>query len=99
MQIELNKGVLNNARRIILIPPVVMDNTILDGFFSFQFDTTSISKSKKVGKIYKKLAKVYGLDYFDINEFVKPSQTDGLHYDTIGHKIIAEKLSEYIKQL
>ena len=89
----------NNARRTILIPPVLLDNTILNGPFSFQFDSTSISKSKKVGKIYKKLAKIYGLDYFDINEYTKPSQTDGLHYDKTGHKIIAEKLSEYIKQL
>ena len=34
---------------------------------------------------------------FDINEFTNPSDIDGLHYDETGHKIIAEKLAEFIK--
>ena len=87
----------NYAKRIIIIPPVVLDNNVLKGNFNFQFDETSVSKSKKVDKIYKKLSKIYGLNYFDPNEFVKPSNTDGLHYDETGHKIIAEKLAEFIK--
>jgi len=84
-------------RKIVLIPPVTLSEDVLEGYFNYQFDTTSISKSKKVGKIYKKLSKIYGLEIFDINEFVKPSQTDGLHYNEIGHKIIANKLTEFIK--
>lgn len=87
----------NNVRRIILIPPVILNDNILNGNFNFQFNSTSVSKSKKVGKIYKKLSNIYGLNYFDINDFVKPSNTDGLHYDSEGHKIIATKLSDYIK--
>ena len=87
----------NNVRRIILIPPVILHENVLEGFFKFQFDETSVSKSKKVGKIYKKLSNIYGLNYFDINDFVKPSNTDGLHYDSEGHKIISTKLSDYIK--
>ena len=89
----------NNVRRIILIPSVVLQENVLEGFFSFQFNETSVSKSKKVGKIYRKLSNIYGLDYFDFNEFVKPSNADGLHYDSEGHKIIAIKLSDYIKRI
>jgi len=87
----------NYTKRIIIIPPVILDNNILKGNFNFQFDETSISKSKKVGKIYRKLSNIYGLNYFDLNEFIKPSNIDGLHYDKIGHNIIAEKLAEFIK--
>ena len=87
----------NNVQRIILIPPVILNDNILEGSFNFQFNSTSISKSKKVGKIYRKLSNLYCLDYFDLNEFVKPSNTDGLHYDSKGHNIISTKLSEYIK--
>ena len=87
----------NHVRRILLIPPVVLNDNILEGNFNFQFNSTSISKSKKVGKIYKKLSNIYGLNYFDINDFVKPSNADGLHYDSEGHKIISTKLSDYIK--
>lgn len=56
------------------------------------FDETSIKKSKEVGKIYKKLAQNYDCEYFDVNEFVEPSDVDGLHYDETSHKIIADKL-------
>lgn len=87
----------SKVKKIILIPPVILNNNVLEGYFNFQFDETSISKSKKVGKIYRKLSNVYGLNYFDLNEFVKPSNTDGLHYNIEGHKIIADKLNKFIK--
>lgn len=89
----------NKVRRIILIPPVVLRENVLEGFFNFQFDETSVSKSKKIGKIYRKLSNIYGLDYFDLNDYVKPSNTDGLHYDSEGHKIISTKLTDYIKSI
>lgn len=89
----------NSAKRIILIPPVVLSGNVLDGAFNFQFDSTSISKSKKVGRIYRKLSNVYGLDLFDINDFVNPSDVDGLHYDANGHKTISEKLNTFIKSI
>ena len=37
--------------------------------------------------------------YFDFNELVKPSQTDGLHYTKESHQIIAQHLAEFIKSL
>ena len=88
----------SKVKRIILIPPVILSENVLNGYFNIQFDETSISKSKKAGKIYKKLSLIHHCEIFDVNEFVKPSSTDGLHYDENGHKIIAEKLGEFIKQ-
>ena len=87
----------SKVKKIILIPPVILDDTVLEGYFHFQFDETSISKSKKAGKLYKKLSQIYHCEIFDINEFTNPSDIDGLHYDETGHKIIAEKLAEFIK--
>lgn len=89
----------NYAKKIVLIPSVELSDNILDGNFSYQFDNKSVSKSKKMSKIYKKLSRIYNLEYFDINEFVKPSEADGLHYDTIGHTIIAQKLSEVLLKI
>ena len=86
-------------RNIIIIPPVILSEKILDGFFSFQFDETSIIKSRKVGKIYKKLATLYNCKLFDINKFTQPSDTDGLHYDAESHKLISEKLSTFLSNL
>ena len=84
--------------RIILIPPPVLEKNVLDGNFRIQFDETSISKSKKVGKIYKKLANVFSCDIFDINDFQKPSKEDGLHYNKEAHRKIGEKLAEFIRK-
>lgn len=94
------KTLINLAKEksdeIILIPPVILDETILKGFFNFQFDKTSIEKSKNVGEIYKNLAKTMDCRILDFNEFVKPSKLDGLHYDENSHKLIAEKLALFI---
>jgi len=89
----------NYAQKIVFIPSVELSDNILDGFFSFQFDKGSVLKSEKMSEIYKKLSKTYNLEYFDINKFVKPSPNDGLHYDANGHKIIAQKLSEFLLKI
>ena len=82
---------------IIIIPPVILNEKILDGYFKIQFDETSIVKSRKIGKIFKTIANAYYCSCFDINEYAMPSDFDGLHYDEISHKIIADKLADFIK--
>lgn len=94
--IELAKP---KAEKIIIIPPVILRENILGSYFANMFDGTSIEKSKSVGRIYKKLAKTNNCVYFDVNEFVKPSDVDGLHYDEVSHKIIADKLAAYLTQI
>jgi len=86
-------------KKIIIIPPVVLSDNVLSGFFNFQFDGTSIVKSKKIGKIYRHIARVYDCKIFDINKFAQPSDADGLHYDSAAHKLIADKLSELIRNI
>ena len=61
------------------------------------FNETSIQKSKEIGQIYKKIAKKLGCYIFDINEFTKPSDTDGLHYNEASHKLISEKLLKFLE--
>jgi len=84
----------SKIRNIIIIPPVILSENILKGYFKCKFDETSIVKSKEAGRIYQKLAKIYNCKYFDVNEVVKPSHFDGLHYDKNSHKIIADKLAQ-----
>lgn len=86
----------NYAKKIIVIPPVNLDENILNGFFKIMFDKSGIEKSKNAGRIYRKVAQKYNCMIFDINEFEKPSKTDGLHYSEKSHKIIAEKLYNFI---
>ena len=88
-----------NARQIIIIPPVILRESMLQGYFRCKFDETSIVKSKEVGKIYENITKTYGCEFFDVNKFVNPSDFDGLHYDENSHKIIADKLVQLIQTI
>ena len=87
----------NTNTQIIIVPPVKITENILTSMFSMMFDKNSISKIEKVFPIYEKFAKENGCLYFDFNEFAKPSHIDGLHYEKQTHKIIAQKLSEFIQ--
>lgn len=84
------------CQNIILVPPVVLNEAVLKGNFAFQFDITSIQKSKKVARIYQQIANVYKCKYFDFNKFAQPSETDGLHYTKETHEKIADNLAEFI---
>ena len=94
---NLIKIAKTKTKRIIIVPSVILDNNILSHGFKSQFDKASIEKSKTIGKIYIKIANKYNCEIFDFNNFVKPSELDGLHYTPESHKIIAEKLIEFIK--
>lgn len=87
------------AKQIILIPPVIMLEDVCCGGFSHQFDKTSILKAKQANEIYKRIAVMTNCHYFDFNEFVKPSKTDGLHYDSNSHLLIAQKLTKFINKM
>ena len=86
------------AGQIIIIPPVILDEKVLKGAFGYQYNRTSIYKSKKIGKVFNKVAKSQRCAYFDINKFVKPSDLDGLHYDETAHRLIAKNLADFIRQ-
>ena len=94
---KLIKQAQTKITKIIVIPPVILNENILKGYFKDKFDKTSITKSTKVGEIYKRLADTYHCDFFDVNKFVTPSDIDGLHYDRNSHKIIADKLTQLFK--
>ena len=93
---ELIKKAQEKSDSVIIIPPVILNENILKGYFKIQFDEMSIVKSRKIGTVYRKLSNAFSCRYFDINKIVLPSDTDGLHYDAAAHKIIADKLAEFI---
>lgn len=96
---NLIKLAKTKARKIIIIPPVILDKKILEGYFNYQFDETSVKKSREVGRIYKTLANMHNCEIFDVNKYVKPSDIDGLHYDENSHKIIAENMQKIVLKM
>ena len=95
---NLIKQAKTKAKNIIVIPPVILTEKVLAGYFSYQFDETSVAKSKEAGKIFRQVAENNHCSFFDINEFTSPSDFDGLHYDENSHRLIAEKLTAHIRE-
>lgn len=93
----LIKLIKNKNSKVIIVPPVVLNENILKSYFSSLFNENSILKSKTISKIYQKIANDFNCYYFDFNEFALPSDVDGLHYSEKSHKIIAQKLTSFIK--
>lgn len=83
---------------VVIIPPPIIGDEILNSWFSSLFNEKSVEKSKKFNFIYKKIAKELNCKFFDFNHFIKPSNIDGLHYTKESHKLIAQNLKLFIEE-
>lgn len=97
--VELVKNSNSSAKIFIVSPSIIGEKVLTSRIFSFLFDETSIEKSKSIGLIYKEVAKVKACEFLDLEEFAKVSSIDGLHYDELVHKQIAQKFFEVISNL
>ena len=86
---------INPKINIVLLCPNVIDRCILSSNFSSLFNEKSIEKSKNLIEIYKKISKKYNCHLINLNDHLKVSNRDGLHYDIENHKILANLLIEY----
>lgn len=84
---------------IIIVPPVILNEDIFNGAFSLMFDKSSIEKSVLVQEVFKKVVSKHNCKLLDFNEFVRPSNIDGLHYDRTAHKKIAEVVLDNLVNL
>ena len=83
-------------KEIIIVPGVKLKPCILNSMFKEMFDQDGIDKSHSFIEIYSKAAKKYSCKFFDFNEFVSPSDIDGVHYTIESHKLIAERFANYL---
>ena len=96
--IKITKDLSPNAKIILVCPSKLDLAGIKSGVFSFQFDEESVEKSFHLPQIYKKLAEKHACKLVDLNEIVKVSPLDGLHFSAESHKKIAENLYKNLKQ-
>lgn len=94
--ISMCKSIIDSNAKLIIIAPPVLNEDVLKGNFAFQFDEISIETSKQLPDIYKNVAQDLKCAFVDLNEFVRVSSLDGLHYSPESHKIIADVLNKKI---
>ena len=80
---------------VVITPPVLSD-IILKGYFLIQFDEVSVQKSQHLPEIYNNVAHATKTHCINLNEYVSPSDIDGLHYSAESHKIISDKIYDFI---
>lgn len=90
---------INQNIKIILFSPSAINECILKGYFSFQFNEKSIKQSYEFANIYKKVAEENDCIFLDLDTIVNVSEIDGLHYNPSEHKKIAQEAEKLILQL
>ncbi len=85
--------------KIILVSPPELGEGLQTSPFYGDFDEKSLEESKKFPKYYKAVAEKYDCIFFDAAEYIYPSDEDSLHLTPEGHRVLAEKLAEVIKNI
>ena len=86
-------------REILLLSPSVIKENILTSFFAQMFDETSIEKSYFMTDIYQNAAQKFNATCINLNDYVKTSNIDGLHYEPKEHAKIADLIIKVLKTL
>lgn len=95
----MSKTILDSSASLIILAPPILNEDVLKGNFVILFDEGSVELSKSLPNIYKTVAQKLNCSFIDLNEYVKPSTSDGLHYLPESHKIIADLVFEKISNL
>ncbi len=94
--IVLSAKNINPAAKIVIVSPSRINDHVLKGAFSFQFDKNSIKKSALLSGIYKKTAGKYNCGFIDLDKIAVVSDVDGLHYEKKEHEKIAQAIYLYL---
>ena len=86
--INIAKNISPKIEIIILAPSRINDN-ILNSYFAMLFNKEAIEKSIKMSQLYIEIANKENCKYINLDNFVKTSAIDGLHYLEEEHKQIA----------
>lgn len=90
------KETAGEQAKIVIVSPIHLGKGVGDEGFDPEFNESSEEVSKQLAREYEKAAKENGFYYFDAAGVAKPSKIDRQHLDEKGHKIFAEKYSEFL---
>ena len=106
---EITQGlmqVLRKARacaggefQTLIIAPAAMTPVIARSSFGSEFDLHSVEMSKELAGEYEALAKREGAEFLDGSLVTKVGETDGLHLEEEGHRMLAEAVYQKIRKM
>ena len=81
----------NNFEILIITPPQVKEQNALEKIFFKAKDKTAA-----LDHFYNQLADKYEVNKLNAGDFIETSETDGVHFEPEGHKILGKTVADYI---
>ncbi len=84
--------------KVLLVSPIHLGDKVWQEGFDQEFSKLSITISKELDSVYKKIAEERELYYIQASEYAKPSEIDQEHLNEEGHKKLAEAIYQRLSK-
>ena len=85
--------------KILVISPIHLGEGVWESDYDPEFSSASVSLSKKLTDVYKKIAAQENVGFIAASEIAFPSTVDREHLSEEGHKRLAGKVEEWVKNV
>ncbi len=89
----------SKARKILLISPIHLGETVWKNEFDPEFSIASVGVSKKLADVYKKVCAKEKAEFLDASAYAEPSSADQEHLNEEGHRLLADAVYEKISTM
>lgn len=89
----------NPNSKVLLVSPIELGYGVWEEGFDPEFNEASRGVSKKLPKVYGRIAKERNLYFLPASKYAKPSEADREHLDENGHRILADAIFHKIEEV
>lgn len=89
----------NPDSKVLLVSPIELGYGVWEEGFDPEFNETSLEVSKRLPKVYGRIAKERNLYFLPASKFADPSERDREHLDEEGHKVLADAIFHKITEV
>ena len=87
------------VREVLLVSPIEVGAHINTTDMQYEFDDSSVEKSKQLGAVLADVAKRWDCHFLDAAQVTPPSAADAIHLDRAGHRAMADALEAKIREI
>lgn len=84
---------------VLLVSPIELGNKIWEEGYDLEFDQKSLATSKKLPKVYEKIAIRRNIGFIQASKYAKPSKADREHLDENGHKALGNAIISKLESM
>lgn len=85
--------------KILLMSPINLGKNVGEEGYDPEFDDNSVEVSKKLPKVYKRIANDNCIDFLAASEYASPSEDDREHLNVLGHRKLADAVYNKVEKM